>query len=153
MDKVSLSWEAPEYHHYERSNDWFWAVGLITISVAALAFIYDNALFGILIILSAIILIAYVRREPEMVQYELNQRGVMINNDLHPYLTLESFWMETRSGEPKLILKSKRSVLPYITIPVHDESADDVADFLREFIEEKEMREPTSHKVMEYLGF
>jgi hypothetical protein len=72
---------------------------------------------------------------------------------LHPYLTLEAFWVETRGGEPKLILKSKKAMMPFIIIPVHEESADEVADVLRQFIEEKELAEPASHKVMEYLGF
>ena len=153
MEKLSLTWEAPEYHHYERSPDWFWAVGIIVICVAILAFIYDNALFGILIILSAAILVFYVRREPDLINYEINQRGIVVGKDLYPYPTLESFWIETRTGDPKMILKSKKATLPYIIIPVHDESVDDIGDTLREFIDEKEMQEPTSHKVMEYLGF
>ena len=53
----------------------------------------------------------------------------------------------------KIILKSKKAIMPYIVIPVHDESVDEVAAVLREFLEEKELAEPASHKVMEYLGF
>lgn len=149
----SLKWSAPEYHHYQRSTDWFWAVGIITISISLLAFFFHNALFGVLILLSAGILIFYTIRVPEDVEYEINRRGVMVNKDLHPYLTIESFWLETRTGEPKIILKSKKAVMPYIIIPVHEDSADEIADVLRQFLEEKEMQEPTSHKVMEYLGF
>ncbi len=149
----SLQWSAPEYHHYQRSVDWFWAVGIITICIAVLAFIFDNALFGILILLSAGILIFYAIRAPQDINYEINQRGIIVGKDLHPYLTIESFWLETRHGEPKIILKSKKAVLPYIIIPVHEESADDIATVLRDFLEEKELAEPASHKVMEYLGF
>jgi hypothetical protein len=150
----SLKWQAPEYHHYERSTDWFWAVGIITICIAILAFIFDNALFGILILLSAGILIFYVFRKPEDVEYEINKRGITVGKELHPYMTIESFWVETRNNiEPKIILKSKKSFIPYIIIPVHDESADEVASVLRNFLEEKELSEPMAHKVMEYLGF
>jgi hypothetical protein len=153
MEKVSLTWQAPEYNHYDRTPDWFWAVGIIAVSIAILAFVYHNALFGILILLSTGILVFYTLREPDMVNYEINQRGVTVGKDLHPYLTIESFWVETRGGEPKVILKSKKNLMPYIIIPIHEESADDISDVLREFIEEKELQEPTSHKVMEYLGF
>jgi hypothetical protein len=152
MEKLSLTWQAPEYNHYQRSTDWFWAVGIITICIAILAFVYNNALFGILILLSAAILVFYAIREPSFVDYEINQRGITVGKDLHPYLTIEAFWVETRHGEPKIILKSKKNLMPYI-IPVHEESADDVATVLREFLEEKELQEPSSHKVMEYLGF
>jgi len=150
----SLKWSAPEYHHYQRSTDWFWAVGIITVCIAVLAFVFNNALFGILIILSAGILIFYTVRPPQEVEYEINNRGIMIGKDLHPYLTIDSFWVETRrGGDPKIILKSKKTIMPYLIIPVHNDSADEVANILREYLEEKEMQEPASQKVMEYLGF
>jgi hypothetical protein len=150
----SLKWQAPEYNHYQRSNDWFWAVGIITLCIAILAFIFNNALFGILILLSAIILVYYAVRVPQNVDYEINNRGIKINKELHPYITIDSFWIETRNNiEPKIILKMKKSFTLYITIPVHDDSADMVATVLREFLEEKELSEPAAHKIMEYLGF
>ncbi len=149
----SLNWSAPEYHHYQRSADWFWAVGIITACIVILAFVFGNALFGILILLSAGILVYYTIREPIEVEYEINQKGVQVGKELHPYLTIESFWAETRGGEPKLILKSKKTVMPYIIIPVHEDSIDEITTVLREFLEEKELSEPASHKIMEYLGF
>ena len=145
----SLKWSAPEYHHYQRSTDWFWAVGIITICIAVLAFIFNNALFGVLILLSAGILVFYTIRVPDNIDYEINNRGVVIGKELHPYLTIESFWVETRG----IILKSKKAIMPYIIIPIHNDDADQMAAVLREFLEEKELAEPSSHKVMEYLGF
>ena len=149
----SLKWSAPEYNHYQRSTDWFWAVGIITISITVLAFIFDNALFGILILLSAGILIFFALRVPEEVEYEINNRGIIVGKDLHPYLTIESFWVETRNNDPKIILKSKKAIMPFIIIPLHEDSVDEVSAVLREFLEEVELAEPASHKVMEYLGF
>lgn len=149
----SLRWQAPEYNHYQRSADWFWAVGIITISIAVLAFVFKNQLFGILILLSAGILVFYAIRTPQDVEYEINHRGIVVGRDLHPYLTLESFWIETRGGEPKIILRSKKAVSPYIIIPIHEDSVDEISAVLHQFLEEKEMTEPASHKIMEYLGF
>ena len=152
MDE-SLKWSAPEYHHYERSKDWFWAVGIITVCIAVLAFIFHNALFGVLILLSAGILVSYTIRVPRDVEYEISQRGITVDKELHPYTTLEAFWVETSGIGSKIILKSKKAILPYIIIPVHEEDADEMAAILRNFLEEKELAEPSSHKVMEYLGF
>lgn len=153
MDKFELIWEAPEYFHYKRSNDWFWAVGIIAICIIVLSFIFNNALFGILVIISTIVLIVFVLREPGLVRYEINNRGLKINNTLLPFITLEAYWLETRHGEPKLIIKSKKSFLPYYIIPVHTDDVNNIDIILNQFIEEKELHEPTSHRVMEYLGF
>ncbi len=153
MDNISLKWQAPEYHHYQRSTDWFWAVGIIVISITVLAFFFKNPLLGILIILATIIMISFVFREPQNIDYEINLKGISINKKLHPYITFDFFWIETRQNEPKIILKLKKELSPFIIIPLHEDDVDDVNDVLRQFIEEKEMREPTSHKIMEYLGF
>ena len=153
MEKLSLTWQAPEYHHYKRSPDWFWAVGIIVVCITILAFVYNNALFGILILLSSAILVFFTLREPDIVEYEINNRGIVIGKDLHPYISIESFWIETRHGQPKIILKSKKSMTPLLAIPLHEESVDEVFNVLNDFLEEKELQEPFSHKIMEYLGF
>jgi len=128
-------------------------VGIITLSLSALSFFFGNQLFGVLILIAASILVYYTIRLPEDIYYEINQRGIVVGKTLHPYMTLEAFWMETRDIEPKIILRSKKAIMPYIIIPIHDDDVDEVALILKEFLEEKEMIEPASHKVMEYLGF
>jgi len=153
MINISLKWQAPEYHSYERSVDWFWAVGIITLCIVILSFVYNNSLFGILILLSAIILVYFVKREPEMVTYEITQRGVLINDEFHPYQTLESFWLELQMGEPKLILKSKKTLQQLIMIPIEKNNPDEIHGLLSDYLTEAILTEPASHKVMEYLGF
>jgi len=153
MENLSLRWQAPEYQHYRRSADWFWAVGIIVISITSLAFFFGNPLFGVLVLLASIIMVSFVLREPQNINYEINLKGIIINEKLYPYITLESFWIETRQGEPRIILKSKKELSPFIIIPLHEDDVDDVNDILRQFIEEKEIKEPASHKIMEYLGF
>jgi hypothetical protein len=43
----------------EKSNDWFWAVGIITLTAAALAFIFGNIIFGIFIIVGVFSLVIH----------------------------------------------------------------------------------------------
>ncbi|MBP7831690.1 MAG: hypothetical protein KA028_01585, partial [Candidatus Pacebacteria bacterium] len=45
-----LTWIMPASHK-ERSVDWFWAIGIITLVGAGTAFFVNNALFGIFILL------------------------------------------------------------------------------------------------------
>ncbi|MEI6528087.1 MAG: hypothetical protein WCO10_00220 [bacterium] len=153
MGNESLHWQAPEYHHYERSVDWFWAVGIITICIVILSFMYGNSLFGILILLSVFMLIYFVRREPGLVDYDLANMGITIGNELHPYQTLEAFWVELRHGNPTLIIQSKKKLQPLISIPLNGANPDEVHAFLSQYLDEVELQEPVAHKVMDYLGF
>lgn len=150
MDDLFV-WSAPEYLHYKRSTDWFWAVGIIFISLITLAFFFNNSLLAILIIISAIILISFVIREPDIIQYKINKNGISINEKLIYFVNIEAFWIEIR--EEKLILKVKNDFTPYIIIPIHKDSISDINLYLRNFIEEKELKEPLFYKIIEYLGF
>ena len=42
-----IEWDAHEYEHKERSADWFWAVGIISVSMAVAAIIFGIFFFHI----------------------------------------------------------------------------------------------------------
>ena len=56
-------------------------------------------------------------------------------------------------NEPKMILRSKKKILPLIVFPIEGMHHLDVRDFLLKYLPEVEMHEPVSHKIMEVLGF
>ncbi len=153
MAYLPIRWTAPEYSHREKTADWFWAVGIISISLAGAAIIFNNVLLAIFILLGAFTLSLYAHREPSLVEYELNEKGIVSGNTLYTYSSLQSFWVETRHGQPKLFIQSKRPMVPFITILLGDINPNIVDEYLTRYIREEEYVEPLSHKLLEYLGF
>ncbi|HZS43198.1 MAG TPA: hypothetical protein VFA52_03210 [Candidatus Paceibacterota bacterium] len=157
MDPLSpLTWQALEYHHEPKSVDWFWAVGIIALCIAVTSVIYGDILFAILVLIGAGSLAIYAVREPELVQFELNEKGVRIDRKLYPYATLESFWVEEHRNvhpRPKLLIKSQKITMPLIVIPIEEIHPDDIRNFILNYLPEEEHYEPLSQKLMEYLGF
>jgi len=155
QDYSRLTWHAHEYEHKERSTDWFWALGIIAITGAVTAIVLSNILFAILIIVGALTLALYAARVPNVIPYEVSERGVRINNALHPYKTLESFWIEDEyeHREPRLFIKSDKLFMPAIVIPLEPNSHMEVREYLLVHLDEEEYIEPFPYKVMEYLGF
>lgn len=151
--KALLSWETPEYVHTEKSADWYWAVGIIAISVATTAVLFDNTIFGIFIILSLATLMLYANRKPDILKIRIDERGIQDGPTRYPYSSLESFCIEDQEIEHKIILKSKKKLQPYIVIPIRDVSADDVHKQLKRFLREDEHTEPLAKRIVEYLGF
>ena len=155
--KPGISWKALEYEHKEKHPDWFWSLGVIVLAGAVTAIIFGNILFAILLVVGAFTLALYASRKPEHIYVTLSDRGVIINKRLYPYLTLDSFWVEDVEDHsntiPKLILKSKKLLMPYIIIPVEEVSPDEVRDFLLNHLPEEEHEEPLAHRIMERLGF
>lgn len=150
----ALQWNTSEYEHKERSSDWFWAVGIMTVAIAITAIIFNNILFAIVIILSGFGLALFAARHPKDVLVEINERGIRMDSHFYPYHSLESFWVDEEDEDyPKILLKSQKLIMPYIVIPIEEVSADKVRDTLSKFLPEVYHSESNLQKLIEYLGF
>ena len=150
----TLSWQGYEYEHHEKSGDWFWALGIIAISSAVTAIIFKNLLFALLILVGAFTIALFSSKRPHLVHFEINRRGITIDDTLYPFTTLESFWIdEDEHGHQTLIVKSQRVLVPYIIIPLREIEGDEIHDMLSEYLAEEELHEPISHKILEFFGF
>lgn len=156
MAKGPFIWETEEYYFQEKTSDWYWAVGIIGVSISVLAVIFSNALFSLLILLSTFALALFGSKRPSVVRFEVSKKGIMIDNTLYPFGTLESFWVEDNRhiGKPsKLIIKSRRMVVPLIALPLGEVNPEEVRDFLMDHLLENHHVEPLGQKILEYFGF
>jgi hypothetical protein len=154
MTAPILAWQAPEHSHTDKTNDWYWSVGIIAVTASAIAFIFSSTVFGIFILVAAFALMIKVGNPPENMNYEINDRGIVVGNILYPFLTLESFWIDHEEVEPRILIKSRKMLMPYISIPIaKGVDPENVRTVLLEYIAETEHREPLTQKILERLGF
>lgn len=158
QQRQQLEWSALEHEHIEKSSDWFWALGIIAIAGAIASIIFNNILFAIIIIIGAFVFSVNANKKPERVNFKINNRGVIINNTMHPFSSLESFWVEEGDNEneeskPKLLIKSKKLLMTHIVIPIESVRATDIRNFLLEYLNEEEDSESLAQKIMEFFGF
>ena len=149
-----IEWDAHEYEHKERGSDWFWAVGIISISVAITAVIIGNIIFGILVLISAFALSLFANRLPNTIHMIVDERGVTRNKVFYPYSTLKSFWIDTEHPHKKIILRSEKMFMPLIVIPLGDETlVEKIHENLSSMLSEEFHSLPFVEKILEYLGF
>lgn len=155
MASSIIEWNAPEHHHVEKTSDWYWAVGIVAVTAALVAFIFGNIIFGIFIVVGACALMLHASKYPAIVHCTVNDRGISVDDTLYPFLSLESFWINIDDHDPKIILKSRKAFMPYITIHIDADEVnpEDIRDILLDYIAETEHREPISQKLLERMGF
>jgi hypothetical protein len=149
-----LEWDGHEHEHKDRSSDWFWAVGIVTVSVAITSVILGNIIFAILIIVSAFALLLFINRPPETIHVIVDERGVTKGNILYPYGTLHSFWLDIDHPHQKILLRSKKALMPLIVIPLAEGlNIDSIEEELLEHVQMEPLVLPFAERVLEYLGF
>lgn len=147
-------WEAPEHRHIEKTSDWYWAVGIIAITASVVSIIFNDVLFGVVILLGASTMILFGHRHPKLMSFEVSPRGLRMGNDLYLFPSLESFAIdEENPAGPQLIVKSKHYFMPLIIVPIPDEYVDDIDALMGAKLPEEHLVEPLSHRLLEFFGF
>ena len=151
MDKIS--WQTFEYLHTEKTADWYWIVGIVTISIAIIAIILNNIIFAILIIISTFTLSLFASRRPDIIDVEIDSGKVKLGRVQYTYKDMDSFWVETREFHPKILFKTKKIFSPYVVVYIQDHDPEDVREILLKYLPEEEHHEPLFEKILMYLGF
>lgn len=150
----SITWEAPQHHHVEKGNDWFFALAIIILALVIAAVLFDSVLFALLIGLSGGALAVSAAKRPAIIPYAITVRGIRIEDRLYPFSTLDSYHIDEEDPRgPQLLVKSEKRLMPLIVIPLPPDHVDEIEDILKEKLEEEELMEPFLVKVLELFGF
>jgi hypothetical protein len=160
MSEEIFQWTVPEYVTKEHSPDWYWGVSLAGLALAGIGIVTGNPLFAIFIVIAVATVFFFHRREPGMLDCGISKKGVRINETVHPFKTIESFYVRESldpEREPRLVLKSHKKLMPLIVVPLPDELDDEDLEelqiYLSQFITEEEHPEQLSEQIMDRLGF
>ncbi len=148
----SLEWYAYEHEYFERGADWFWALGIVSVSIAVTAVMLHNSLFGLLILIAAVTIALISRHPPELSHIQISHRGIRINAVLHRWDHIISFWVDDETASPMLLIDTTKFLSPNLIIPLNDVDPLEVREFMKAFAEEKHMQEPLSHKILDFFG-
>lgn len=61
---TKIEWQAYNREAQAHGPDWYWAVGIIALSIVVTAVILDNVLFAVLILISTVVLFLRTLQAP-----------------------------------------------------------------------------------------
>ncbi len=149
-----IKWEALEYEYVPKSNNWFWGVAIVAISITLASALLENFLFAILATVSALAVILFGARKPRKVPFSFTARGIQIDNRLFPYENLRSFWLHYDPPQKKfLAVEPKKLLMPTITVPLGNTDPNLVREYLLKFLKEERQEESLITTIIRFLGF
>src|SRR4051812_22833895 len=87
----NFSWHTPEYVYREKSQDWYWTVGIISAALVVTSIIFGNVLFALVLAIGSFTLTLFSSRQPKTIHIEIQEKGVRVDTVLYPFHTLASF--------------------------------------------------------------
>lgn len=156
MIRQPMVWEEKEYNHTPKTQDWYWGVAVVVVSLSALCFIFGNYLLGFVLIIGFFALALLASKDPAIIRFEINNNGIVIGQTMHAYSSMSSFCVIDKShegGRSKLLVESKKAFAPLISIPIDKLNPQIVRDFMLDHIKEKERDESVTEKIFDFLGF
>ena len=130
-DQQPVQWQAPEYLQEHRSPWWFisfWAIVIIFMVIAVV--LIRSWSFAILIPAMAAALTIYSHRPPRQISYVLSDKGLYINEKLHPMNEFKSFGVVQGESLPSVMLIPVKRFRPGMTVHFPPEAGEAIVDIL-----------------------
>ena len=154
-ETTEFSWNTIEYEHRPKSTDWYWALGILVVVGAIIAFISRNFLFGFLILMGGFLLGIFAGKPNDPLSIEVSAHGIVINGKQLYFKNISAFWIYRNPfGVRKLIFKTNKNMNPMMSLPISEDiKASELRDFLLKYIPEEELQESFTDLFLEKIGF
>ncbi len=155
-----MVWEEYSHLYFPKDKDWKWSVTIISITIALISFMFSNITFGMLVLISTSVLLLHAFKEPSLTRFEINTKGVRVNQEFWSFTDMRSFWIEDNREHHihSRILFSTNGLIDsllVISLPLNttNDEIHDIHEELVKILPEQRMQESIFQKALEYLGF
>ncbi|MDH4330351.1 MAG: hypothetical protein OEV93_02250 [Candidatus Moranbacteria bacterium] len=133
---VILEWNAPEYVHYKKEQEWYIIAGLLLSAIIIYALVKNSPLMAITFILIGVVGYIHLEKEPRNLRFRITHDGVIADKELYEFEDIKSFWIFYEPEFQVISLRTDSHLLPFVHIPIHNEDPLEIRDILLKFIPE-----------------
>ncbi len=147
-----IQWQAAEYVQQAKQPLWyigFFAVVIILMLVAIL--LMQAWTFAVLILVMAVALMVYVHRPAHELNYVLSEKGLYINDQLHPLGEFKSFGVFDDGNQHTLFLVPVKRFRPALSVYFPTEVGERVVDILGAYLPMQDVRLDAFDKIVRKL--
>lgn len=151
----SISWQAPEFKHYEKNPGWY--VTAISIAVLIIGFfiiVQRDYFAAITLGVLTIFIIFFSRQKPQIVEIQLTSKGVHHGNLHVPYKQIKHFWVVNQEPLKTVNFETSAYMNRLMIVELENQDPDAVREFLLEYLPEHEDTQPTiTQRVIHWFKF
>ena len=146
-----LTWQSIEYIQHDKSPIWYIGFVSVVIILMAVALWLGSWTFAVLVPVMAVALMVYSHRPARQLQYALSDKGLYINDQLHPMGEFKSFGVVNEGELHALTLIPVKRFRPSLTVYFPLEVGERLVDFLGSYIPMHEIQPDVFDKIVRKL--
>lgn len=129
-DSKAVEWEASEYIHHEKGVGWVISLVFVAAALVALAIIFAQWTFAIVLVVMAVAFGYYALRRPKTVHYRLNSHALNVDGKEFPLTNFRAFGVVEEGAFHSIqLIPSKRFGFA-VVLYVSEDEGEEVVDLL-----------------------
>lgn len=148
-----INWQAQEYLQYEKTPLWYIIFGVIVCVLVGAAIFLQAWTFVALIPVMAVALVVYAHRPPHIVNYALSEKGLHVNDMLHPMGEFKTFSV-VQSANPEqnqLVLIPVKRFRPSLTVFFPSSVGEQLVDTIGAYLPSQPYKPDAFDKIIQKL--
>ena len=137
-DTYFYGWTALEHDPYTVGKKFYLFSTIFLAAIVIYALVSNSPIMAIVFILIGIVGYAFLKKEPQTINFSINADGIIAGNEIYEFEDLKSFWIFYDPPHEKILsLQSKGKFTPHIHIPIGNENPVKIREILIDFIPEE----------------
>ncbi len=137
LQEVRFLWHFNEFEKHQRGTLWYAVAGIVVAGFLIYSYVTENYLFGLLTLITTVIVFTHNIHNPQEVECEIDISGVRVGNKKYPYHSIDCFSIiENDDGKDMLYIQEKAGFRSQLPILIVDQDVERMRKFLRVNVEE-----------------
>jgi hypothetical protein len=149
-----VSWTASEYIAHNKGLPWFIMLGLVLAVVAiGMYFVTHDFITAIVVAVAGITFGVFAARQPHVLEYTLDSRGIKIGQKFYPYAEFKSFDVTEEGPLTAILLEPLKRFLPPITVFYDQNEEEAIFNVLGNYLPHQEKAPDAVDRLMRRIRF
>ena len=138
-----ITWEAPEYPHYEKNIGWYVTLFAVSLLIVAYFAFHDDYFAAVTTAILAGFVFYFARQRPRQVLIELTHQSIKFGRITYPYKQLKYFWIVNTPHHKTVNFGGTTYLNNTIILELVDQDPDEIRAFLLQYLPEHTETEAT----------
>lgn len=153
--QITISWQAPEFKHYEKNLGWYTTLFAVTVLVVGFFVLQSDYFAAVIMLIVAVVTFYFARQHPRMMDIEINHNHIKYGPITFHYKHIKYFWIVNNDNHKTLNLETTTYLNNLIILQLEETDPEMVRIFLLQYLPEhpESVEETFAQKIMHLLKF